>query len=81
MTPREIQFEIRRRGYTQRRLAREWGYDEMTLSRCINKVPGKITAPLINLISEFIGVPPKKAFPEYFRPVSPRRRRTANTAN
>jgi lambda repressor-like predicted transcriptional regulator len=68
MTPREIQFEIRRRGYTQRRLAREWDYDEMTVSRCINKVPGKMTAPLIHLIAQLIERRPQLVFPEYFTP-------------
>lgn len=68
MTPIEIQFEIRRRGYTQRKLAREWGYDENVLSRCIRKVPGFVTAPLVHKISEFIEKDPKRAFPEYFRP-------------
>lgn len=66
MTPREIQFELRRRGYTQRRLASKWGYDEMSISRCINKVPGKMTAPLVSRISKLIGKDPKAAFPEYF---------------
>lgn len=71
MTPIRIQYEIRSRGYTQRRLAREWGYDEMSISRCINKKPRAVTAPLVRLISEFIGHDPQEVFPEYFEPRPP----------
>lgn len=86
MTPREIQYEIRKRTdangqrYTQGRLAREWGYDQMSLSRCIHKYHHKMTAPLIHLISEFIGRDPKAVFPEYFKPIKierPNRRKRA----
>ena len=79
MTPVEIQFEIRRRGYSQRSLAREWGYDEMSISRCINKKPRAVTAPLVDRISRLIEADPKAVFPEYFeaRKRKPRRPKAA----
>lgn len=64
MTPIERQFELRKRGITQRAIAKEIGMHEITIGRIML---GQLKSPRgIEFISAKIGCDPQVVFPEYF---------------
>lgn len=75
MTPIERQFELRKRGITQKSIAQELGKHPITIGLVIN---GKLnSAALIQAISDKIEKPPQEVFPEYFDLRSRRLKRRA----
>ncbi|KQC09405.1 MAG: hypothetical protein APR55_10305 [Methanolinea sp. SDB] len=60
MTPVDIQYLLRKKGVTQKALARRLGVAEMTMSQVVNF---KMTsAPLMKAVADVIGMSPEVVF-------------------
>ena len=75
MHPAYIQDEIKKAGYTQKALAREYGCSEMQVSQTIRDKWG--SEPLMRFICEKINIDPYDVFPEYFNRMNRRPRNVA----
>lgn len=64
MHPAYIQAELKKAGYTQKKLADEYGCSEMFVHLVIHNGHG--SERLINRICEVIGKKPEKVFPKWF---------------
>lgn len=64
MSPLKIQYELKKRGITQKQIADEEGKSEMTVSQTIRR---KITSrPMMEAISRRIGEKPEIVFPDKY---------------
>lgn len=76
MHPAYIQAEIKKAGYTQKQIAKEFGCSEFHVHRVIHE--GKGSEPLISFICEKIGREIHQVFPKhYYR----QKRRPKNTVS
>ena len=64
MTATDIQYLLKRKGLTQKKLAKKFGVHEMTISRVIHRT--LISDRLMRAISNEIGVEPERAFEDYY---------------
>ena len=65
MTPLEIQFELRKRGITQKAIAEALGISPMAVSLVINKKI--ISDRAMKAVAKLIGRDHADVFPEYYR--------------
>jgi len=64
MTPNRIQYELKERGITQKKIAQKLGISEMVVSKVINKLI--VSDRVMRAVGEEIGVDHKKIFAEYY---------------
>ena len=64
MTPLKIQYELKKRGITQRSLAAELGITKMPVSKVINKLI--VSDRVMRAVSAKIGKDHRMVFPEYY---------------
>lgn len=64
MTPLEIQFELKKRGITQKSIAQELDVSEMTISKVINKA--MVSDRVMRAVSKALGQDHRAIFPEYY---------------
>ena len=64
MEPIDIQYELKKRGITQKQIAREEGRSEMSVSKVIRRE--STSYPLAKAVSRRLGKKPEEVFPEYF---------------
>lgn len=76
MTPLKIQYELKKRGITQRSLAAELGITEMPVSKVINKLI--VSDRVMRAVSAKIGKDHRIVFPEYY--LRPAKRSTSKVA-
>ena len=73
MHPADIQSALKKKGHTQKSVAKHLGVTEMAISRVIHRM--LITDRLMREIANIIGKDHKKVFPEYYN--SPPKRSTS----
>ena len=69
MDPIDIQYELRKRGIHQKKIADETKASEMWVSKAIRKKGGKKTDMLDRImkkVCKYIGKSPSEVFPEYY---------------
>lgn len=72
MHPAKIQYELKKRGITQKQLALEYGCSEMSISHEINGTP--VSEEIRKLIAKKIDIDPKEVFADYYFGLKPERR-------
>jgi len=70
MTPLEIQFELRRRGITQKAIAAELGVSDFHVGEVIRK--RRVSDRVMRTVSATIGKDHREVFPEYYLESKPR---------
>ena len=76
MTPNRIQYELRERGITQKRIAEEIGVSETSVSDVILRQ--RISDKVMRAVADRIGKPVQLVFPEYY--CKPPKRKTSKVA-
>jgi len=76
MTPLEIQFELKKRGITQRQIARELGVSEMVVSKVVNQQ--LVSDRVMRGVAEALGYDHRAVFPKYY--LMPGKRKTSKVA-
>ena len=64
MKPLEIQFELKKRGISQKQIAEDNNVSPMTISKLINR--SLVSDRLMKVVSELIGEDHRLVFPEYY---------------
>lgn len=64
MHPAEIQCELKKRGFTQKQLALEYGCSEMSISHEVNGIP--VSEQIRKFIAKKIDRDPKRVFYDYY---------------
>jgi len=64
MEPLKIQYELKKRGISQKQIAIDNKVSEMTVSKVINR--SMVSDRLMKAISELIGEDHRLVFPEYY---------------
>ena len=72
MHPADIQAELKKRGITQKEIARELGVSEFHISAAINYPEARPSDRVFKAIANKIGRSPEEVFPSYY--FSPKRR-------
>lgn len=76
MHPADIQAELKKRGITQKEIARELGVSEMHVSGAINYPKARQSDRVFRAVAKKIDRDPQDVFPEYyFRPQNKRRKK------
>ncbi len=65
ITPIDIQYLLKKKGITQKGLAKKYGKSEMAISDVINF--RLVSKPLMRAISKEINLPPETVFAWYFK--------------
>lgn len=76
MEPIDIQYQLKKRGITQKAIAEETGKSETIVSMVIRKE--RVSAQVMTVISGKLDKSPKEVFPEYF--LQPPKRKTSMVA-
>lgn len=76
MDPIDIQYQLRKRGVTQKSIADELNVSEMTVSKTINKQ--MVSDRIMRAIASIIGTDHTEVFPEYYS--NPPKRKNSKAA-